>query len=105
MVASGIHGPTVRPSDRPPGLVEALNVGSREVDRGDVPIVLAGAGPAHGAPLAEPHSVPPPRARRHESRHLAAVLRDLQLKRRAAEQLIRLGAQRAEEHTSELKTP
>src|SRR5206468_5041180 len=68
---------TAQPPNRPGCLVKALNVGSREVGRGDLPIVLARAGPPHRAPLAEPDAVSPPRARNRS---------------------------RSEEHTSELQS-
>src|SRR2546426_10479367 len=88
---------TAQPPNRLAGcLVKALNVGSREVGRGDLPIVLARAGPPHRAPLAEPDAVSPPRARGDDPGHLAALLRDAELERRAPQQLVGLGA-RSEE--------
>src|SRR2546422_2341838 len=85
---------TAQPPNRLAGcLVKALNVGSREVGRGDLPIVLARAGPPHRAPLAEPDAVSPPRARGDDPGHLAALLRDAELERRAPQQLVGLGAE------------
>src|SRR6266508_1672686 len=80
-------------SRRPTALVEAFNIGPRKVSGDDLAIVLTRAGPAHRAPLTEPHTVAPPRPRCDESADLAAVLRHREREGRAAEDLIGLRPQ------------
>src|SRR5213592_4268195 len=74
-------------------LVHALKLGSREVRREDLAVVLSRPGPAHGAPLAQPHTVPPPRARGHETGQPTAVSRRLEVKRRASQRAVGLWPQ------------
>src|SRR5205814_9151586 len=84
---------TARPPERLTASVKALNIGPRKIGGDDLAVVLARAGPAHRTPLAEPHTVTPPRARRDEPADLAAVLRHRELEGRTAEQLIGRGPQ------------
>src|SRR5437773_6941091 len=84
---------TARPPDRLTASVKALNIGPRKIGGDDLAVVLARAGPAHRAPLTEPHTVAPPRARRDEPADLAAVLRHREREGGAPEQLVGLGPQ------------
>src|SRR2546425_6377916 len=77
----------------PISLVEALNIGPRKVGGDNRAVVLTCARPAHRAPLTEPDTVAPSRARRDEPGDLAGVLRHGELEGRAAEQLIGLRSQ------------
>src|SRR2546425_8207676 len=84
---------TARPPDRLTASVKALDIGPRKVGGDDRAVVLTRAGPAHRAPLTEPHTVAPPRPRRDEPADLAAVLRHREREGRAAKQLLGLGPQ------------
>src|SRR5205809_1806753 len=84
---------TARPPDRLTASVKALDIGPRKVGGDDRAVVLTRAGPAHRAPLTEPHTVAPPRTRRDEPADLAAVLRHREREGRAAKQLRGLGPQ------------
>src|SRR2546422_10957107 len=80
-------------SRRPTALVEALNIGPRKVRGHDRAVALTRAGPAHRAPLTEPHTVAPPRPRCDEPADLAAIPRYRELEGRTAEQLVGLRPQ------------
>src|SRR2546430_4263946 len=67
IAASNIHGPTVRPSDRPTRLVESLNGRSREISSEDLAILLSRARPADRAPLTQPQAVTSARSEEHTS--------------------------------------
>src|SRR2546422_3576907 len=84
---------TARPPAARTASVKRPNVGPRKMGGDDLAVVLARAGPAHRAPLTDPHTVTPPRARRDEPADLAAVLRHRELEGRTAEQLIGRGPQ------------
>src|SRR5256714_4778414 len=93
IAASNIHGPTVRPSDRPTRLVESLNGRSREISSEDLAILLSRARPADRAPLTQPQAVTRARAGGDEPRDLAVLTGHRQLERRALQQAIGLGPQ------------
>src|SRR5437870_7209763 len=82
--------PTARPPVRFTGLVQAFDIGPREVGRDDFLVVLARARPAHRSPLTEPHAVPPTRPHGHDATHLAALPGHRQAERGAPELLIGL---------------
>src|SRR5882724_10909154 len=84
---------TARPPDRPTASVNALNMGPRKVGGDDRAVVRTRPGPAHRAPLAEPHALAPPRPRRDEPADLAAILGPRQREGRTAGQLIGLRRQ------------
>src|SRR5438128_2232486 len=84
---------TATASAVPTALVQALKLCSREVRRQYLAVVFARPRPAYGTPLAQPHAVPPPRTRGHETSQPTAVFHHLEVKRRASQQAIRFGPQ------------
>src|SRR5258707_8624197 len=84
---------TACPLDRLTASVKALDIGPRKVGGDDRAVVLTRAGPAHRAPLAKPHTVPPPRPSRDEPADLPAVRRYRKREQRTPEQLIALPPQ------------
>src|SRR5438094_298209 len=92
---------TATASAVPTALVQALKLCSREVRRQYLAVVFARPRPAYGTPLAQPHAVPPPPTRGHETSHPTRVLPPLEVKPRPSQQAIRFGPQ----HGPPLRTP
>src|SRR5207302_3257986 len=79
-----------------PALIQLFNRRPRVVGLENLPVLLSGAGPPDGSPLAQPHAVSRPRPGRDQAAHLPRrIPGDEQLERGAVEQATGVGPQYA----------